>query len=243
MQQPTIADFYCYFSAMKQISQIDFKLKTELVLLALLMPLLGALSGWYYEVFVVEDDNISVAIAIGVAIGLVLDAVCYYGKVFCFVFYKMPIPATLFVIAYEVALFFVNQLVALLIGICGAGIGILMNMVLIQPAPFYLARKRTLIVIYIYLSFIMLGLMMGVPISNFLLGILAGNYFSLRYAVARTALCVAYVERHGQYYGIYVPHNGVQFYAEPDATADCSVGQFGCCYSIIDNSQHSYHNV
>ena len=65
--------------------------------------------------------------------------------------------------------------------IAGVFVGVVFDHALLIDKPFYLARKRVLIIVYMLLSFILLGVMMGVPVSNFLLGIMAGNYYSLRY--------------------------------------------------------------
>lgn len=168
----------------KTESVIDIKLKVSIGILALLMPVAGALSGWYYGLFVANSNYCLFWVLLFFVFGILLDAVCYNGKVFSFVFYKMPIPIILSIISYEVALVFAERMPAIAIGCCGLGLGVLIDLVLLSPKPFYLARKRVLIIVYVFLSILLLGLMMGVPVSNFLLGILAGNYYSLRYSGA-----------------------------------------------------------
>lgn len=166
----------------KTKSAIDFKLKVSIGVLALLMPVAGFLSGWYYSLFVINSNyNLFWALLFFI-VGILLDAVCINGNVFSFVFYKMPIPTVLAIISYEVALFFTTRMYAIAIGCCGMALGVLIDVVLLSPKPFYLARKRVLIIVYVFMSILLLGIMLGVPVSNFLLGILAGNYYSLRYS-------------------------------------------------------------
>lgn len=165
-----------------QNQKIGLKLWLQITVLAMVMPLAGAFSGWYYAALVTESSHVLFATFIGLCIGITIDIVCYYEKLFSLAFYQIPIPIILFLIFFEIALFFVNKWQAALIALIGLALGILIVKVLIIPNPFYTMRKRILIVIYILLSIIMLGIMMGVPVSNFLLGIIAGNYFSIRYA-------------------------------------------------------------
>ena len=153
----------------------------QIALIALVMPVVGAVSGWYYAFFVGESDYPYIVALACLGVGVLLDLVCYNGNVFSFVCYKLPIPLVLAVMAYEVASFFVSWRFALCAGIAGIFIGIVFDYALIIDKPFYLARKRVLIIVYMLLSFIMLGIMIGVPVSSLILGVLAGNYYSLRY--------------------------------------------------------------
>ena len=164
-----------------QEKKIGIKLWIQITLLALVMPVAGAFTGWYYSLLVTEAGHPYYSALLGTVIGIIIDVVCYYENLFSLVFYKMPIPVVMFFIFSELASFFVGRLAAVAIGCCGGALGVLIVWVLIVPNPFYTVRKRVLILVYIFLSLIMLGLMQGVPVSNFLLGILAGNYFSLRY--------------------------------------------------------------
>lgn len=172
----------CYFSGMLTRTQkIDTKLWIQLTILALVMPVAGALSGWYFAFLIIESDYPLLIAAACFAAGLLLDFICYYGNIFSFVFYKTPIPLVLSVMGYELSSFFLSQRLSICTGIAGLFIGIVFDYVLLIDKPFYLARKRLLVIVYMLLSFILLGIMMGVPVSSFLLGILAGNYYSLRY--------------------------------------------------------------
>ena len=161
--------------------KIDIKLQIQIILVALVMPVTLAFSGWYYAFLVIESDYPLPVAAACFGIGLLLDVICYFGNVFSFVFYKLPIPFVLSVIAYEIASFFVSWRLSICAGILGLALGIVFDYAIIIDKPFYLARKRVLVIVYMFLSFLMLGLMVGVPISNFLLGVMAGNYYSLRY--------------------------------------------------------------
>ncbi len=163
-------------------SALDLKMKVSIGILALLMPIAGGLSGWYYSLFVINSCYSLFWVLLFFIVGVMLDAICINGNVFSFVFYKMPIPSVLTIIGYELASFFTGRWGAMAIGCCGMALGILLDIVLLSPKPFYLARKRVLVIVYVFLSILLLGIMLGVPVSNFLLGILAGNYYSLRYA-------------------------------------------------------------
>jgi len=165
-----------------QIQRIGVKLWVQIAVLALVMPVAGAFTGWYYAVLVAESGAPILSALIGFVIGIIVDIVCYYENLFSLVFYRLPIPIVLYIVFFEAASFFVSQWLAIIIGIAGLALGLLVVRTLIIPNPFYTVRKRVLILVYVFLSFFMLGVMMGVPVSNFLLGILAGNYFSLRYA-------------------------------------------------------------
>ncbi len=163
------------------IRAIDTRLKISLTLMALVMPMAGAVSGWYYAFLISESDYpLFVALA-GFGIGVLLDVICYYGDLFSFVFYKLPIPLVLAVVSYTAVSFFASWRMAVSAAIAGVFVGVVFDHALLIDKPFYLARKRVLIIVYMLLSFILLGVMMGVPVSNFLLGIMAGNYYSLRY--------------------------------------------------------------
>lgn len=163
---------------------IGFKLKLGVVAVSLVMPMVGALTGLYYGFFIAETDYPLLWPLVFAMFGVALDAICINGKVFSFFFYKLPIPTLLSIMAYEASSFFTTRLVSVCFGIGGLALGILIDFVLIAPKPFYLARKRVLIVVYVLMSMLLLGVMLGVPISNFILGILAGNYYSLRYSGA-----------------------------------------------------------
>lgn len=175
------ANFF-YFCIMKsKKSKITTRLKVQIALIALMMPVVGAVSGWYYAFFIGESDYPYAYAIACLGVGLLLDLVCYNGSVFSFVCYKLPIPLVLALTSYAIASFFVSWRLALCAGVAGVFIGIVFDYALIIDKPFYLARKRVLIIVYMLLSFIMLGVMMGVPVSSLVLGIMAGNYYSLRY--------------------------------------------------------------
>lgn len=171
--------YFCIMESKK--SKITTRLKLQIALIALVMPVVGAVSGWYYAFFIGESDYPYAFALACLGVGMLLDVVCYNGGVFSFVFYKLPIPLVLALMSYAVASFFVSWRLALCAGILGVFIGIVFDYALVIDKPFYLARKRVLVIVYMLLSFIMLGIMMGVPVSSFLLGIMAGNYYSLRY--------------------------------------------------------------
>ena len=120
---------------------ISLKLKVAIAILALVMPVTGALSGWYYGVFIAESNYPYLIALLCLVLGIALDVVCYYDRLFTFVFYKMSIPGILFVISYEAASFFYGRWISLAIALGGLAIGVFFDYVLLAPKPFYLARK------------------------------------------------------------------------------------------------------
>ena len=103
---------------------ISLKLKIAIAVLAMIMPVTGALSGWYYAVVIAEMNYPYLAALLCFILGVALDVVCYYGNLFSFVFYKLPIPFILFVIAFEAASFFYSRWISFFIGLCGAAVGV-----------------------------------------------------------------------------------------------------------------------
>jgi hypothetical protein len=155
-------------------------LKYKLLLLAVVFPVSFSATGGLIGVFL---HNTSVAIlfaSVGLALGILLNIVCYSRKLFTIVLYQAPIPLALFLLSWWISNSFTSELWALLIGLVGLILGLWINQELILPFQFYKVKKRILALIYLFFSIASLGFFMGVPIFNILLGMLAGNYLSIR---------------------------------------------------------------
>lgn len=118
--------------------------------------------------------------SVGFIIGVILNFVCYYRKLFATAIYQTPIPLSLFLAFRWVANFFVGDYFAIIIGLFGLVIGLWLNKELILPYQFYKVPKRILAVLYLFYSIVAMGVFMGVPVFNVLLGIFAGNYLAMR---------------------------------------------------------------
>jgi len=86
----------------------------------------------------------------------------------------------LFVVFLGISNSFLNDFISLIVGFAGLGIGLMLNNVLIIPFQFYRISKRILAILYLFFSISLFGFFMGVPVFNILLGVLAGNYLSIR---------------------------------------------------------------
>ena len=56
---------------------ISLKLKIAIAVLAMIMPVTGALSGWYYAVVIAEMNYPYLAALLCFILGVALDVVCY----------------------------------------------------------------------------------------------------------------------------------------------------------------------
>jgi len=156
-------------------------LKIKVLVLSLIFPVSGFLIGLVIGFF---DNNEKTVYIYAISLlggGILLDVICYYPRIFSFVFYRIPIPVLLFLVAHDISLFFTDSFNSLFIGFGGLVIGILMTLVLVMPNHFYMVPKRVLIIVYLFLSVILVGLLQGIPVVNILLGVLAANYISFRY--------------------------------------------------------------
>jgi len=155
-------------------------LKIKLIILSLIFPLslifIGLAMGFYLY-------SHTVAIILGIAgliMGILLNYICYYRKLFAIALYQAPIPLIMFLLVWWISNIFIKDLYAFFFAIGGLLIGLWLNAELIFPYQFYKVKKRILAIIYLFLSLGFLGFFMGVPAFNILLGVLAGNYLSIR---------------------------------------------------------------
>jgi hypothetical protein len=155
-------------------------LNFQLVFVALVFPVslsvAGLLISWFYELI-----HLKLLLVIsGFCLGLAVNAICYYRKLFTILLYKAPAPLILFIMPWWMTYDFFSTLTSFLIGLAGLLTGLFINAVLVHPYQFYRIPKRILAVIYLLFSIILIGIFMGVPVFNLLLGALAGNYLSIR---------------------------------------------------------------
>lgn len=155
-------------------------LKFKLILLALIFPLSFFGLGWFVGMVMHNSSLTLIFSIIGLALGIFLNLVCFYRKLFTVVLYQTPIPLALFLLTWWISNSFTDDLFALFIGLGGLLVGLWLNQILVLPYQFYRIRKRVLAIIYLFFSVACLGFFMGIPVFNLLLGILAGNYLSIR---------------------------------------------------------------
>jgi hypothetical protein len=156
-------------------------LKIKVLILSLIFPISGFLIGLAIGFIDGNEKTLYIYALTLSGGGILLDMICFYPRAFSFVFYRIPIPVLLFLVAYDISLFFTNSFNSLIIGISGLILGILMTMLLIRSNEFYMVQKRVLIIVYLFLSVLLVGLLQGIPVVNILLGVLAANYMSFRY--------------------------------------------------------------
>jgi hypothetical protein len=156
-------------------------LKIKVLLLSLIFPVSGFIIGLSISYLNGNEKIISIYALSFMGGGILLDFICFFSKIFSFIFYRIPIPVLISLIAYDIALIFTTRLNSLFAGIGGLVLGILITLVLIRPGQFYVIRKRFLVIVYLFLSLLLVGLLQGIPAVNILLGVIAGNYISFRY--------------------------------------------------------------
>lgn len=162
-------------------------LKIKLIILALVFPMSFCVAGYLigensYLLGLEFKSTLITATAslLGFSLGVLFNFICYYRKTFAIAIYQFPIPFTLFFAFWWISNSFVNNWLALFIGILGLLLGLWLNTVLVIPYQFYKIKKRILALLYLFYSIIILGIFMGVPIFNILLGVFAGNYLAIR---------------------------------------------------------------
>ncbi len=155
-------------------------LKTKLLILSMVFPLSFSFINFFMGYYFYGTTMAIILGFLGIILGILLDLVCYYRKLFTIFLYQTPIPLVLFLLVWWISNTFVNDLFALFFAIGGLLIGLWLNSELIMPFQFYRIKKRILGIIYFFFSIVLLGFFMGIPVFNLLLGFLAGNYLSIR---------------------------------------------------------------
>jgi hypothetical protein len=168
-------------------------LKIKLVILSLIFPfsfsIAGFLIGWY-----IHNATFTIIFSItGFVLGILLDFICNSHKLFTLALFYAPIPLSIFILSWWIADIFTSTNYSLLIGLFGFGIGYWLNYELVLPYQFFKIKKRILATVYVVFSVSCLGFFMGVPFFNILLGVLAGNYLSIR--IMENFRRKAYVEK------------------------------------------------
>ncbi len=159
---------------------MKWTLKIKLAILALVFPISFGIIGVLIGIFL-QNKSIVISFSIsGLLLGTLFNMVCIYRKLFTIVLYQAPLPLALFLLTWWVSNSFTNDLMAVIIGLIGFLIGLWLNVELVLPYQFYKIKKRVLALIYLFFSIASLGFFMGIPVFNLLLGVLAGNYLSIR---------------------------------------------------------------
>jgi hypothetical protein len=159
---------------------LSTSLKVKLLLLAAIFPVAFSLIGWFLSLFYQNTEAKYVYAALGFVLGIFFSFICFRRKLFTVVLYQAPIPLALFLLAWWFSHVFTSGWIAFLIGALWFLIGLWLNSELVLPYQFYRIKKRFLALIYLFFSIAMLGFFMGIPVFNLLLGVLAGNYLSIR---------------------------------------------------------------
>lgn len=162
-------------------------LKVKLLILAVIFPVSFLFAGIMVSnntsLFGIESEfaiQTPLFATLGFLLGLLLNFVCYYRKLFALTIYQTPIPLSLFLVFRWVADIFVGEFAALGVGIIGLLLGLWLNKELVLPYLFYKIPKRILAILYLFYSIVAMGIFMGVPVLNVLLGLFAGNYLAMR---------------------------------------------------------------
>jgi len=155
-------------------------LKIRLLLLSLIFPFSFSFLGFFMGHFMYPGQTKIYLSIGGFVFGIFLDFICYYRKLFTITLFQTPIPLTLFLLVVWISNSFVKDLFAFIFGLGGLIIGLWLNNELVLPFQFYRIRKRILAILYLFFSIVLLGIFRGIPAFNMLLGVLAGNYLSIR---------------------------------------------------------------
>ncbi|MGE4289125.1 MAG: hypothetical protein AB7E36_10565 [Salinivirgaceae bacterium] len=159
---------------------LSTSLKVKLLLLAAIFPVAFSLIGWYLSFFYQNTEAKYIYTVLGFVLGTFFSFICFRRKLFTVVLYQAPIPLALFLLAWWFSHVFTSGWISFLIGALWFLIGLWLNSELVLPYQFYRIKKRFLVLIYLFFSIAMLGFFMGIPVFNLLLGVLAGNYLSIR---------------------------------------------------------------
>jgi MFS family permease len=184
---------------------VQKNIQWHIAFLAVLFPvtflIFGIISGLYVDKLL---GSIIFGLG-GLLLGIGLNYICYYRKLFTLVLFWTPVPLALLLVFLWISSPFVNTYMSLVFGGLGLGLGLLINNILIRPFQFYRLKKRLLAILYLFFSIAMLGIFKGVPVFNLLLGILAGNYLAIRVISNRRTLAeVKRNFRQGAFFSAFV---------------------------------------
>jgi len=155
-------------------------LKIKLYLLFAIFPTAFALIGWLIAWYNQLEKMYVPFLLIGILLGLFMNLICYSRKVFTIALFYTPLPLALSHPIRWIADVFTSATVSLVVGFVGLGIGFWLNKELVLPFQFYKIKKRILAVVYFFFSIACAGFFLGIPVFNIFLGLLAGNYLSIR---------------------------------------------------------------
>ena len=158
---------------------LDKKLKIRLFFLSLIFPISLGLIGLFKTINLHNITTLYITIA-GILTGILINFICYNKKTFTILLYRTPIPLAFAVLIWWISNIFFENLYALLFAIGGLLLGLWVNNEITKPLHFYKIKKRILAIIYIFFSIITINYFIKFPAINILLGIIAGNYLSIR---------------------------------------------------------------
>jgi MFS family permease len=152
----------------------------QIYVLALVFPLSLMIIGFVLGGVLLLNVNSLILGVLGLFLGTIISYISYYRKTFTVVMFWFPVPMALMLSFYWISKPFFVHYVSVVIAVLGLLVGLLINKSIIQPHMFFRIRKIYLVILYVFYSILLLGLFKGVPVVNLLLGVLAGNYFSIR---------------------------------------------------------------
>ena len=159
---------------------LNRKLRIKLIILSLVFPVTFSFIGFMEGIYFYNNSVTLLLAIVGLIVGVILTYICYRRKLFTIALYQAPIPLSIFLLVWWVSNLFVSEYQSILIAIGGLLLGLWLNKELVLPYQFYKMKKRVLAIVYIFFSIALLGYFIGIPAFNILLGILAGNYLSIR---------------------------------------------------------------
>lgn len=155
-------------------------LRFKVLVLALVLPvsfaIIGLLISWYTR----NHAFIIISGLSGFMLGVFLDFICYYRKLFAIAIYQTPIPLALFLLIWWIGNSFLLPTLAFMAGVAGLVIGLWLNKELVLPYQFFKVSKKALALLYFFYSIVFMGFFLGIPVFNLLLGVFAGNYIAIR---------------------------------------------------------------
>lgn len=154
--------------------------KIMFLLLSLICPIAFGFIGAFFWRITGGSSLLSLFVVLGFASGILLNIICLRKRLFTLALFHIPIPFSFFLLTWWIADIFTSIISAIFIGVIGFLIGIWINYELVLPYQFYKIKKRILASVYVVFSVAVWGIFMGIPFFNILLGVLAGNYLSIR---------------------------------------------------------------
>ncbi len=159
---------------------MNTKLKLSLALLALIFPIGLVIIAYVICIYTHNTSFLYPGVALALFLGVAFNYMCIYRKIFAILLYQVPLPFIFTFVFWRISMPLIGNQLALISAALGLSLGLLLNKAIVIPNQFYKIKKRTLIAVYLFLSLVTMGLFVGIPVFNLLIGVLAGNYISIR---------------------------------------------------------------